>query len=597
MVLMVTAWAGQLRAAEGGGNWRYTGTVVDEAGRAVAGAKVWVDGAVVVEGYSPLPNSRISGRAARACFSAWTGADGRFRLDNFPADAQAQLAVHRAGQVQYPMGNALLGWQQARSGETNVQLLLGPAGVVEGKVVIQETGQPLAGVSVWLQSKTFENALTEPVQSGADGTFHIPDVRPDPYYVLAAMSDPGADRVVENAYEKTVAVRAGETVSNAVIQASAGALVEVTVVNTNTSEPLTNVAVKGGQSTAYTGPDGVARLRVPAGKNWFSARSDWHRQNITAEIRTGQTNEVRLELIPPPHITGTVRDADGVAVAGAVVLYHAGHYYDAPDDTDTMTDKNGRYELILKTSRETLAWGTITPTSAILARSVERNLAALTEVDTLATRMDSSGHSVPMEENETYPTHLDLTLKPGIALTGSVQDMEGKPISNACVMVRVETGRSSAKVLERPIQVDAQGAFAIPALPQGRAYDVFDDVTARGYGTVSASLEATKTRTNRAAFPPFVLKRADQILAGQVLGPDDKPLAGARVELFGDYTGDLTSALSDRQGRFVFNGVCAGEVQLAAYANSAPGPGQGGQMTADSVKAQVGETNVVVRVR
>jgi protocatechuate 3,4-dioxygenase beta subunit len=117
------------------------------------------------------------------------------------------------------------------------------------------------------------------------------------------------------------------------------------------------------------------------------------------------------------------------------------------------------------------------------------------------------------------------------------------------------------------------------------------------YGTTTGRLDATETRTNRAAFPPFVLKRADQSLAGQVLGPDDKPLAGAMVQLNDEWHRDLPGALSDRQGRFFFNGVCAGEVRLTAYASGPPGPGLGRQMTADFVNARVGETNVVVRMR
>ena len=77
--------------------------------------------------------------------------------------------------------------------------------------------------------------------------------------------------------------RAGETVSNVLLHAHAaqGTVVEVTVVTTNSLKPLANVQVAAGQSLAWTGANGVARLRVPAGRaevcatkaGWFPASS------------------------------------------------------------------------------------------------------------------------------------------------------------------------------------------------------------------------------------------------------------------------------------------------------------------------------------
>ena len=367
-----------------------------------------------------------------------------------------------------------------------------------------------------------------------------------------------------------------------VIQVSKGALVEVTVVVTNELTPVANAVVSAGQSTAYTDNKGVALMRVQAGTNWFSARKDWRSQRNTAAIIAGQTNHVRIELIPPPRITGTVRDASGIPAAGVLVLFHPGQYPDAPDYAEVKTDKSGRYEMILKLSRETMAWdGEISPTNFILARSLERNLAAI-------------------QEFAAFPTNLDLTLQPGITLSGSVKNSEGAPVTNATVNLSILAGGSIPKLSPRPTKVDAQGSFTFPALPQGREYYFFQGITAKGSGTAGGRLKAEDSKTNHYEFPAFVLERADRILAGRVLDEDGHPLAGADVRFGGKGQQEWPTTKSDRHGNFFFDAVCEGEVHLSATAFIDGPPGEGIFLTdggGSGVKAQAGDTNIVITLR
>jgi len=334
---------------------------------------------------------------------------------------------------------------------------------------------------------------------------------------------------------------------------------------------LADVPVSSGYSTVYTGINGMALFRAPLGKNWFSARQGWWRQTRTPEIVAGRVNYVWIDLIPPPTITGTVRDTSSASVAGALVSFHPGRYPDAPDYTEVRTDKDGRYEIVLKLSREDYYWeGPISPTNFILARSVERNLAAIQEFDE-------------------FPTNLDLDLHPGITLSGSVKDPGGAPVTNATVDLRLESAYSSAVVGPPPIKVNEQGAFVLPAMPQGRPYYFSEGITAKGYGTMHGYyLKAEDTRTNRYEFPAFVLKRADRRLAGQVVGLDGKPVAGAAVQFSGD--GQLRwnshSVKSGRDGRFGFDAVCEGPIQVSANLNSQRG----------AVAAQGGDTNIIVKL-
>jgi hypothetical protein len=152
------------------------------------------------------------------------------------------------------------------------------------------------------------------------------------------------------------------------------------------------------------------------------------------------------------------------------------------------------------------------------------------------------------------------------------------------------SGYAEIQFMPRPDPTDAQGAFSIPALPQGHYYNT-DVITAPGYGSAGGELREKDSRTNRYVFPTFVLKPANRKLAGQVLGSDGKPVAGAKVEFDGkgqpNSGGEPDEGLAtDAQGRFHFDAVCEGPVIVSVnYANSW-----------GNIAAHGGDTNVVLRV-
>ena len=567
-----------------------SGRVMDDNDKPVADAEVWVVGASIGNDYGTASQlNDLSGGPAKSCFSARTGPDGRFRIENFPADGRAGLAVIKAGMARHTVGSEMGGETDCQPGQ-DLKLVVGPAGSVEGKVVVAETGQPLGGVKIQLDSAgpgVFYSACCETVESSADGTFHVPDVQPGKHYVRASIFGGLIPDWVLVPEDSQVTVVAGETARNVVVHFSKGALVEVTVVVTNKLTPIANAAVSAGGSSANTDTNGKALLRVPAGTNWFSARKDWLSQNKTAEVDVGQTNHVRFELTPPPKIAGTVRDLPGVPAAGVLVSFHPGYYPNAPDFAEVMTDENGRYEMKLKLSRVTGFWsGPITSTNFVMARDLKRNLAAIHEFGTSPTNFSFMGM-------EMIPSNLDLTLQPGITLTGSVKDTEGAPVTNATVDIHMLSGNSIGRLWPQPVKVDAQGSFTFPALPQGREYEFWQGINAKGYGTASGSLKAEDSKTNHYEFPAFVLKRADRKLAGQILGRDGKPVVGAMVNMSGQGQSMFREAKSDGQGHFHFDGVCAGEVRLNARYYPSPDYSNGQQ---GDVSAQGGDTNVVVRL-
>jgi protocatechuate 3,4-dioxygenase beta subunit len=220
-----------------------------------------------------------------------------------------------------------------------------------------------------------------------------------------------------------------------------------------------------------------------------------------------------------------------------------------------------------------------------MAQDVGRNLAAIQEFGTTRTWTNST-------ELRMIPSNLDLTLHPGITLTGSVKDTDGNPVTNTWLDLSIESGNSSSSFKPQPIKVDAQGSFIYPAMPQGRGY-YFWGIKAKGYGTAGGFLKPEDSKTNHYEFPAFVLKRADRKLAGQILGRDGKPVVGARVNMSGQGQLMFREAKSDGQGHFSFDGVCAGEVRVDARYYPSPDFRNGEE---GDVKAQGGDTNVVVRL-
>ena len=186
------------------------------------------------------------------------------------------------------------------------------------------------------------------------------------------------------------------------------------------------------------------------------------------------------------------------------------------------------------------------------------------------------------QDIEEGTTTLDLRLEPGLVVAGRVEDVNGKPLSNATVRLYLWSGNSGSQFEDKPIRTDAQGRFEITALPPGRKYSL--DATAKGYGSANQSIQED-AETNRVELEPCVLKVADRKLAGEVVDADDKPVARANVYMYGQGQPN-GSVRTDDKGRFKFDAVCEGSVQLSASSRSAHG----------NARAEAGDTNVVIRL-
>jgi protocatechuate 3,4-dioxygenase beta subunit len=541
------------------------GVVLDENNRPVSGAEVRVSMALdAKDGDLMIRPNYIFGEAAGDVFSARTSADGRFRIVDFPAGAQANFMVSIPGRAMR-MGNAPRNGMlmQAQAGQEDIKLITEPAASIEGVVVLRDTGAPLAHAKIEVQPVDpmggFGSA-PHSVQSGADGAFRISEVPAGSYHITAVFTNEPVPLLVAESVPVTIA--AGDTARDVKIQAFKGGVVEVTVVGKSDQKAFANVGVsaysEGLQVSGTTDARGIAWLRLAPGSfSLYAMKEGMSQAQVQTTVIDGQTNRVKLELNSPSVVGGTVRDGSGAPVANTVVGVFPNFGGDTPD---VQTDASGHFEV----KWQQPAWsGMRDQRYYLVARNIERKLAAVQEVQVTTTSMD-------------------LELKDAISISGQVQDARGKAITNAMVYLMVQMNNTGFSINRRVTRADGQGRIRFEGLPSGQHYSV--NVSANGYGTSQQTVATADPKANHYEFPPVVLKLADRKLAGRVLGTNGQPVAGVQVWMRGDGQPNNNS-MTDADGRFAFKSVCPGPVSLSANSKGLSGYSD----------ATGGDTNVVIR--
>jgi len=544
-----------------------SGTVVDDADKPVADALVFITTA-----YAETPaegggtkSAYLSTMPARDQFSAKTAADGKFRIDGCPTNAAVDLGIKKAGKVLRDLKRQYVSPEtmRCRPGKSEVKLVLDEAGTVEGKVRSQESGQPLAGARISLQRQEpgFSGGTVEPVESQTDGTFRLSEVGPGSYRVHAVFGTNALPELV--AETVAVNVEAGKTTRDVEISATKGGFLQVAVLGKEDRKPVAQVGVnvfKDGYAAGQsTDSNGLVLLRLPPGNYRVNAYRDNSRsEQASATVEAGATNHSELEIAQPLKITGVVRDPAGAPVEGLQLRVVPG--WRANIARPIKTDAEGRFEFAWNPQQ----FGGQNNTCCIVARDEKRSLATAMEIEEGVTR-------------------LELRLEPGLTIAGRVEDTNGKPLTNVTANLYLFSGNSGDSFTDKPIKGDAQGKFEVRALPPGRRYSVH--ATAKGYGSGDSQIQEVDADSKRLDLPTFTLNVADRKLAGQVVDAEDKPVTGAWVNMYG--RGQPNSSIrTDDQGRFRFEEVCEGRIQVSASAQNAYG----------SVSAEAGDTNVLLKL-
>ncbi len=519
------------------------GIVVDENDRPVSGVEV----SIAVLLIARIDDQRgLTGPTALDMFASTTDRTGRFGFTRVPADATAELLLKKAGRATVStyrsIGSATRKLKYA-PGQSGIKLTLPTEARIEGTLVESSSRRPVGGVEVVVRSSQEGGFLRpKPVAADDNGKFSIGALISETYTLELAQPSEGLADWVAQPLEVTT--EAGKTNSGIKVELHKGGLLEVVVTEAISKEPVAKALVSIRQQAkykyfnAFSDKSGIARVRLMPGeyqirrinKEDYSHRS---RQEIVT-IEDGKTTRTERQLTEQPRIAGTVRDEQGNPVQGARL-----QVCPMGTERDNTSDAEGKFEFSWDPTR----WGSSSvPALVLLCRYEQGNLAAAVAID---------------EDTRTQ----DITLRPALTITGKVVDPDGDGIANAWIIPTMHGPRWGSSVGRNLPTADEDGRFEIKALPTENSYTF--DAKAEGYGRNSIErINPNEAVNNKLDIGDVILAVADLSVSGVVLH-SGRPVVGANVSCYGDGQ-PPRSTRTGADGKFTFDGVCAGKVRVSA---------------------------------
>ncbi len=541
------------------------GKIVDETGKAVAGARV------LAEIASSYLRDEHNIDAPEDWLTVETDAGGRFRFENVPPDATADFLVTAPGKANTwtSMATGDISGYSYAAGRTDIQIILPPEANVQGRVV-GPAGNPVSGVKLLLRpNKAAGNyCYTCRTASGTDGQFLFENVLADIYSLqVVAPLDRMAEWVGKDV---RVIVKAGQTTDNVIVRVNKGGVVESIVCDRATGRPIQNAYVSLHQESNFsklpcfyqdgrTDFDGRAQIRAPLGKCNFGAGSErYGRFQGTVLVTERPSPPLKILLEHHPEASGTVRDQAGQAAGGAVVAAVPPGYTEGA----VRTDDAGKFYL---------CWRVESKETYLFARDERRNLAAAIEVKEL---------SQPM----------NIVLKPALRLAGRVTDPNGLRIPAAAVGLVIHGSNWLASAGTK-ILTDTDGRFEIPAVPPPQKdFNYCINVDAAGFCSIEHErISVEESSGKQVDLGTFVLQPLNMSISGIVVDAGGRPVPNKIIHLSGllEAGGQPhKSIITDESGRFYFNRVCKGPLRLFA--------GWAHEKDAGSVNANAGDRDVKV---
>ncbi len=524
-----------------------------------------LSGIVVDEQDKPIPDARVSiymlfmrdgndrryltSRAATQLLTAATDGAGKFTFARIPEKATAELSAQAPGRAMINTFQSRgYGGEDLRykAGQADIKLVLPIEAKIQGVVVDAQSGNPVAGVKLLaLQEQNRPSFGQEPVVSNADGTFTFAGLPAGAQYLTVVPPKEGMTDWIGKVTQVTT--EAAQTVSDVKVEISKGGLLEVIVRDDQNQEPIAGASVyvyqsenQQSYSSEKTDTGGVAQLRLLPGqyevRNVYKDGYQRDSQRKSATVEFGKTNRVEMQLKSMPKVTGVVRDPQGHPVAGVNIRILPGG-----GGRDEQTDDEGKFSI----SWDKSYWGPQETTFCLVARHQEKNLAAVQNLE---------------EENTT----LDVKLSEGITFTGKVVDPQGKPIAGADIQVMLRVANWGSSMDSGPsCQTDAEGKFQVKAMPPENRFNLY--ARAQGYGQNNKEVESDNAKEGVLEVGTLDLAIANMTVSGTVVDVDDKPVAGAQINTYGEGQPNQGSIRSDDQGKFTIDNVCAGRIRLNVY--------------------------------
>lgn len=478
-------------------------------------------------------------------FTYHTDEQGAVTIPSLPQGWQLRLEVSDVRFAQLTYENAVP--LNKGSQTTAKPIRLQPGSSVRGRVTYGLTGKPAVGVRVGAQGVGAERGGGEAVTDAA-GRYHLKQLAAGTYNIALDLKGELAADWTARAHEKAY-VGPGERREGLDFTLIRGALIQGKVTAADTGQPVpgAHVGVYGPahpRSGAWvqgvqTGPDGTYRHRVPEGRQYLYIsgvppgflRPAKPGQELT--LKDGESRSVSFQLPRGPQVKparGRVLGPDGQPVAGAEVTVSPLERFPGGDTT-------------LKTDDQ----GAFTIEERFLSQPVTVR-ARLGEMATPKGTVVSGGETVT------------LRLEKGVlgSIAGRVTDANGRPLADAelyLIKWVYDSGTQGART-----RTDAQGRYAFPGLSTDLRYSVL--ASAEGFGQRYSPTVALRPG-EALKVDDLSLSKADRVLTGRVVSGTGDPVAGVELYLNGRESSQ-TSQVTDRDGRFRFEGLVAEEVSLSA---------------------------------
>lgn len=307
--------------------------------RARAGATL--HGRVMYEDGKPAAGVHVHA-SADSSGEAQSAADGSYQITSLPSGVFALMGELKGGQWVAPMLNGIAIKEGAQTQAPDLVLTKGA--LVEGTVVDDETGKPLAGVDV------------RGDRTRKDGRFQVRfvpgEVSLDLYGVPDGYLRPehNTKLVLKKGDKKTVVIRLkkGLTLSGTAVDSdgkpAVGAKLKFIQHERHVyHEPIQVVADAAG-AWNVTG--------LEAGKMEFLGDGEWQvvePKSVALPLERSRVIEVKVEKIALQNVTGRVIDTKGEPVAGAKIAWSinipAGEDYGTVRTQRMKSDKDGQFTL------------------------------------------------------------------------------------------------------------------------------------------------------------------------------------------------------------------------------------------------------------
>lgn len=572
---------------------RIEGRLVDSSGRAVADCRLTVVGIV-----EPTLNLRHDYEDPKR-LDLWrseigpvvmTDADGKFELDDLPEDLMVLLsakhpefersiiAVEPAAKF-LPVGFASSGRKNQGpkpppSYPSGFEHSLKPGGRLRGRVVYEDSGNPVADAKVSLVWENFGEFTT----TDGNGQFDFDSVRMSPYNLSSLPEDrnylgerlriefsPQNDRhdvVLKYARGNPVRGRVVDVDTNAGIAGVRIAYAPAENDQDSNWSPARSIETSVNGEFEFVVPSGAGRLRVGGGveghpthdvPNYWRWRNSDHVADVHSaaiEVVAGeQHDEVVLRVTRGLVVRGRVVDGDGKPIALARV--EAENRLSRSEKKQTHTDESGRFELAGYPPHEEL--------QLKVSDSVDR-LRASAEVP--ADSAAGAARVVDLGE---------IKLRGTARIQGAVI-ADGKPLPGASVHLSVFGKRDGEFLTSRQdavVRTDENGEYSIDDVTTGEDFSLY--VAARGYtnkGTKTYRLDVGQSLE----IPPVEIKRLAASVGGVVVDLDGNPVANVTIvpwERDGytsvPYGPNGPPSPTDVEGRFVLTDLPNVPLKLMAY--------------------------------